>query len=171
MCHPKARCCFLGSGLRQLPSVFWSSSDTCPKIRSIGFRSCCFWRSDGPDRQVQRLGALYPRGAVADCRGRLPGLALEIGASTGLRGTGPALAGNVGAGWAFARPRDGGQGVDVPMLAAARSRCRPGRPPESFTLPKADPSQRVGTGFLAASLTARVFVGSGNLNSQLGSTS
>jgi hypothetical protein len=42
----------------------------------------------------------------------------------GLRGIGPALAGNVGAGWAFALSRDGGQGVDVPMLAPARSRCR-----------------------------------------------
>ncbi len=40
----------------------------------------------------------------------------------GLRGTGPALAGNVGAGWAFALSREGGQGVDVPMLAPARSR-------------------------------------------------
>ena len=132
MCHPKARCCFLGSGLRQLPSVFWSSLDTCPKIRSIGFRSCCFWRSDGPDRQVQRLGALYPRGAVADCRGRLPGLALGISASTevggigreGLRGTSPALAGNVGTGGAFALSRDGDQDVDVPTLAPDRSRCR-----------------------------------------------
>ncbi len=39
-----------------------------------------------------------------------------------LRGIGPALAGNVGTGSAFARPRDGDQGVDVPMLAPARSR-------------------------------------------------
>jgi len=45
-------------------------------------------------------------------------------ASTGLRGIGPALAGNVGASWAFARPRDGAQDVDVPKLAPARSRCR-----------------------------------------------
>ncbi len=42
----------------------------------------------------------------------------------GLRGIGPALAGNVGAGWAFALSRDGNQDVDVPMLAPARSRCR-----------------------------------------------
>ena len=42
----------------------------------------------------------------------------------GLRGIGPALAGNVGAGWAFALSREGDQGVDVPMLAPARSRCR-----------------------------------------------
>ena len=42
----------------------------------------------------------------------------------GLRGNGPALAGNVGAGWAFALSREGDQGVDVPMLAPARSRCR-----------------------------------------------
>ena len=61
---------------------------------------------------------------MADCRGRLPGLALEIGVSTGLRGTDPALAGNVGAGWAFALSREGDQYVDVPMLAPARSRCR-----------------------------------------------
>ena len=39
-----------------------------------------------------------------------------------LRGIGPALAGNVGTGWAFALAREGEQGVDVPMLAAARSR-------------------------------------------------
>ena len=37
---------------------------------------------------------------------------------------GPALAGNVGARWAFALPREGDQDVDVPMLAPARSRCR-----------------------------------------------
>ena len=42
----------------------------------------------------------------------------------GLRGIGPALAGNVGAGSAFALSRDGNQDVDVPMLAPARSRCR-----------------------------------------------
>jgi hypothetical protein len=41
----------------------------------------------------------------------------------GLRGIGPALAGNVGASWAFSRPRDGNQDVDVPRLAPARSRC------------------------------------------------
>jgi len=41
-----------------------------------------------------------------------------------LRGIGPALAGNVGASWAFALSRDGNQDVDVPMLAPARSRCR-----------------------------------------------
>jgi hypothetical protein len=35
-----------------------------------------------------------------------------------------ALAGNVGTGWAFALSREGDQGVDVPMLAPARSRCR-----------------------------------------------
>jgi hypothetical protein len=52
------------------------------------------------------------------------GLALGIGASTGLRGIGPALAGNVGASWAFALSREGDQDVDVPMLAPDRSRCR-----------------------------------------------
>ncbi len=52
------------------------------------------------------------------------GLATNVYASTGLRGNGPALAGNVGAGWAVARPRDGAQDVDVPMLAPPRSRCR-----------------------------------------------
>ena len=41
-----------------------------------------------------------------------------------LRGIGPALAGNVGASWAFALSREGDQDVDVPMLAPARSRCR-----------------------------------------------
>jgi hypothetical protein len=89
----------------------------------------------------------------------------------GLRGIGPALAGNVGAGSAFALAREGDQDVDVPMLAPARSRCRPGCPQGSVTLPKAYSSQRVGTGFLAASLSARGFVGSGNLDSQLGSAS
>jgi hypothetical protein len=34
-------------------------------------------------------------------------MALGISALTGLRGIGPALAGNVGAGWAFALSRDG----------------------------------------------------------------
>ena len=42
----------------------------------------------------------------------------------GLRGIGPALAGNVGASLAFALSREGDQDVDVPMLAPARSRCR-----------------------------------------------
>jgi hypothetical protein len=54
----------------------------------------------------------------------VPGLALGIRASTGLRGNGPALAENVGTGWAFALSREGDQDVDVPMLAPARSRCR-----------------------------------------------
>ena len=58
--------------------------------------------------------------AVAECWG----WRLKISASTGLRGIGPALAGNVGAGSAFALARDGDQDVDVPMLAPARSRCR-----------------------------------------------
>ena len=42
----------------------------------------------------------------------------------GLRGTSPALAGNVGTGGAFALSRDGDQDVDVPTLAPDRSRCR-----------------------------------------------
>ena len=40
----------------------------------------------------------------------------------GLRGIGPALAGNVGTGWAFALNARGDQGVDVPMLASDLSR-------------------------------------------------
>ena len=46
------------------------------------------------------------------------------GSRWGLRGIGPALAGNVGTGSAFALAREGDQDVDVPMLATARSRCR-----------------------------------------------
>ena len=46
--------------------------------------------------------------------------------SVGLCGIGPALAGNVGTGGAFALSREGDQGVDVPMLAPDLSRCRPG---------------------------------------------
>jgi hypothetical protein len=66
-----------------------------------------------------------PRGAhtcfaVAECQGWRLGL---VGGG-GLRGIGPALAGNVGAGWAFALTRERDQDVDVPMLAPARSRCR-----------------------------------------------
>jgi hypothetical protein len=52
------------------------------------------------------------------------GLVRLVGREGGLRGIGPALAGNVGAGWAFALSREGDQDVDVPMLAPARSRCR-----------------------------------------------
>ena len=44
----------------------------------------------------------------------------------GLCGIGPALAGTVGTGGAFALSREGDQGVDVPMLAPDLSRCRPG---------------------------------------------
>jgi hypothetical protein len=40
----------------------------------------------------------------------------------GLRGTGPAFAGNVGASGAFALAREGEQDVDVPMLTSDRSR-------------------------------------------------
>ena len=43
-----------------------------------------------------------------------------------LCGIGPALAGNVGTGGAFALSREEDQGVDVPMLAPDLSRCRPG---------------------------------------------
>ena len=43
----------------------------------------------------------------------------------GLRGFGPAPAGNVGAGVAFALTREGGWEADVPMLTAAQSRCCP----------------------------------------------
>ena len=43
-------------------------------------------------------------------------------AGGGFRGIGPALAGNVGAGRAFALCARGCQDVDVPMLASARSR-------------------------------------------------
>ena len=42
----------------------------------------------------------------------------------GLRGIGPALAGNVGTGSAFVLSHEGDFGVDVPVLAAARFRCR-----------------------------------------------
>ena len=58
------------------------------------------------------------------CSGGVPGLAPGACWRWGLRGIGPALAGNVGAGWAFALSREGDQDVDVPMLAPARSRCR-----------------------------------------------
>ena len=44
-----------------------------------------------------------------------------------VRGTGPALAGNVGMGGVFALAREGGEGVDVPVLAPAQSRCCFGR--------------------------------------------
>ncbi len=68
---------------------------------------------------------IYTKGSVyLFLVGGVVGLALGISASTGLRGIGPALAGNVGASWAFALSREGDQGVDVPMLAPARSRCR-----------------------------------------------
>ena len=50
----------------------------------------------------------------------------RIVSSVGLCGIGPALAGNVGTGGAFALSREGIQDVDVPMLAPVLSRCRPG---------------------------------------------
>ena len=46
----------------------------------------------------------------------------RIALSVGLCGIGPALAGNVGTGGAFALSRDGDQDVDVPTLAPDRSR-------------------------------------------------
>ena len=58
------------------------------------------------------------------CSGGVLGLAPGACWRWGLRGIGPALAGNVGASWAFALSRDGDQDVDVPMLAPAQSRCR-----------------------------------------------
>ena len=41
------------------------------------------------------------------CGGRVPGLAPGACGGWGLRGIGPALAGNVGASWAFALSREG----------------------------------------------------------------
>ncbi len=58
------------------------------------------------------------------CGGGVPGLAPGACWRWRLRGIGPALAGNVGAGWAFALSREGDQDFDVPMLAPARARCR-----------------------------------------------
>ena len=46
-----------------------------------------------------------------------------LGRGWGLRGIGPVLAGKLAGAWAFAL-RARGEGVDVPMLAPARSRCR-----------------------------------------------
>ena len=75
-------------------------------------------------RSVLKERRIHPgaltRFAVAECRGWRWGSVPR----RGLRGIGPALAGNVGAGWAFALAREGDQDVDVPMLAPARSRCR-----------------------------------------------
>ncbi len=65
-----------------------------------------------------------PGGSHLFCGGGVPGLAPGACGRWGPRGIGPALAGNVGASWAFARPRYGDQDVDVPMLAPARCRCR-----------------------------------------------
>ena len=45
-----------------------------------------------------------------------------VGFLGGVRGTGPALAGNVGTGGVFALAREGDEGVDVPVLAPAQSR-------------------------------------------------
>ena len=72
---------------------------------------------------LQRLSDPQPSPDVF-CGGGVLGLAPEACWRWGLRGIGPALAGNVGAGWAFALSREGDQDVDVPMLAPARARCR-----------------------------------------------
>ena len=84
------------------------------------------------NRSVLKEGRIPPDSlacfAAAECRdwrwGSVPRRSLEDIGRWGLRGTSPALAGNVGTGRAFARPRDGDQDVDVPTLAPARSRCR-----------------------------------------------
>jgi hypothetical protein len=67
-------------------------------------------RPSGSEGGVADNGHPYPYnpgGYHLFCGGGVLGLALGIGASTGLRGIGPALAGNVGAGWAFALSREG----------------------------------------------------------------
>ena len=74
------------------------------------------------NRSVLRERRIPPGCYHLFCGGRVPGLAPGVCWRWGLRGTGPALAGNVGTGWAFALSRDGDQDVDVPMLAPARSR-------------------------------------------------
>ncbi len=76
------------------------------------------------NRSVLKERRIHPGALTRFAVAEWLGWRLRISASTGLRGIGPALAGNVGAGWAFALSRDGDQGVDVPMLAPARSRCR-----------------------------------------------
>jgi hypothetical protein len=84
----------------------------------LGFRAVARWGS-GCRRSNACSGPVpLPLG------GSVVGLALGVGRRWGLRGIGPARAGNVGTGSAFALSRDGDQGVDVPMLAPARSRCR-----------------------------------------------
>ena len=73
----------------------------------------------GRSHLFAQKGAVSPIFEWRSCRAGARDEGLE-----GRRGIGPALAGNVGASWAFARPREGDQDVDVPMLAQARSRCR-----------------------------------------------
>ena len=58
-------------------------------------------RPSGSEGGVADNGHPYPYNPGCSdlfCRGRVPWLALGMGASRGLRGIGPALAGNVGAG-------------------------------------------------------------------------
>jgi hypothetical protein len=48
-----------------------------------------------------------PGGSHLFCGGEVPGLALGMGASKGLRGIEPALAGKLGGGWGFRAAREG----------------------------------------------------------------
>ena len=78
------------------------------------------------------LGVLEERGSIGTGfqtgRGQAQRLLVWVGDGAwvgflgGVRGTGPALAGNVGTGGAFALAREGDEGVDVPVLAPAQSR-------------------------------------------------
>ena len=83
------------------------------------------------------LGVLEERGSIGTGfqtgRGQAQRLLVWVGDGAWVgflgwvRGTGPALAGNVGIGGVFALAREGDEGVDVPVLAPAQSRCCFGR--------------------------------------------
>ena len=79
------------------------------------------------------LGVLEERGSIGTGfqtgRGQAQRLLVWVGDGAWVgflgwvRGTGPALAGNVGTEGAFALARVGDEGVDVPVLAPAQARC------------------------------------------------
>jgi hypothetical protein len=98
---------FAGSGLRSQGT--WGQ---------VGLSRC----ARGGFRMWTFLCSLRPGPAAAGCGQLSNGDSGSEFAGGGFRGIGPALAGNVGAGRAFALCARGFQDVDVPMLASARSR-------------------------------------------------
>jgi hypothetical protein len=94
-----------------------------PTLTAARSRCCHHHAGSVSPRHGVGLTYLHKRGrSIIKFAGGLRRLAPRGECLVRLRGIGPAFAGNVGTGGAFALTREGDQGDDVPTLAADRSR-------------------------------------------------